>query len=159
MSISTSNDPVNQRLQKFFLLSHKRPAVSFDLVYPYTYLFITDLIVSIPHNKGNKAAGILLDYYLRITLIKTNGERRSFPVNFIKYIDTMRVANGAEGMAFTLNLAIAGENIEAKSINSQDPYYHNAEIALEQTTMDDTHKPIELKIFYQDCDGLEINKL
>jgi hypothetical protein len=159
MSISTSNDSVNYRLQKFFLLNHKRPAVSFDLVYPYTYLLITDLIVSLPTNKKHKTAGILLDYYLRITLIKTNGERRSFPINFVKYIDTMRIANEAEGMALTLNLAIAGENIQAKSITSQDPYYHYAEIALEQTTMTNTHKPIELKIFYQDCDGLEINKL
>jgi hypothetical protein len=160
MSISTrNNDQVNESLQKFFLLSHKRPSVSFDLVYPYTYLFITDLILSVPGNKGRRKAGMLLDYYLRITLKKTDGERRSFPVNFVKYIETMRVANEPESMAFTLNLPVAGENIQTKAINSQEPYYHYAEIALEQTTFSNTRKPIELKLFYQDCDGLEINKL
>lgn len=157
MGQQTSNEPVNHSLQKFFLISDTQPVVSFDLIYPYSYLLITDIVLSSKSgNKRNKGV-ILADYYLRFTLKKTNGERRSFPVNLIKYIQTMHVAEPSENIVFSLNLSIAGENVESKAINSQEPYYDYIEVALEYN-MTSSGKPAEFKIYYQDCEGLELNK-
>jgi hypothetical protein len=158
MAVYTNNNQINPGLQKFFILNSSRTVASFDLIYPYTYLLITDIVLSAKNgNKRNKGA-ILADYYLRVTLKKTNGERRSFPVNLISYIHTMHVPDRSEDIVFSLNLAIAQENAASKAINSQEPYYDYVEVALEHN-ITSTNNPVELKIYYQDCDGLEINKL
>jgi DNA polymerase II large subunit len=131
---------------------------SFVLIYPYTYLLITDIVLAAKNgNKRNKGA-ILTDYYLQITLKKTNGERRSFSVNLISYIHTMHVPDHSEDIVLSLNLAIAQDNIASKAINSQEPYYDYVEVALEHN-ITSTNKPVELKIYYQDCEGLELNKV
>jgi hypothetical protein len=158
MGVSTTNNQTNNGLQKFFLLSHTHPVVSFDLIYPYTYLLLTDIVLSAKNGNKRNKGGILVDYYLRITLKRTDGERRSFPINLIKYIHTMRVPDHSEDIFFTLNLPVAQDNVQSKAINSQDPFYHYVEVALEHN-ITSTNKPIELQIYYQDCDGLEINKL
>jgi hypothetical protein len=128
------------------------------LIYPYTSLIITDIILSAKDGKKRNKGEMLVDYYLLITLKKTNGESRSFPINLIKYIQTMRVLDDSEDIAFSLNLTVAQENASSKVMNSQDPFYHYVEIALEHT-ITSTHKPVELKIYYQDSDGLEMNKI
>lgn len=157
MAIRTGNDQINQGVEKYFVLNHLHPAVSFDLIYPYTVLYLTNIVLTANNtNKGNKG-GILADYYLRITLKKTNGESRSFPVNLIKYIHTMRVVDHTEDISFTLNLHVAQENVSFKKINAQEPFYYYAEVALENN-LSSTNKPVELKIYYQDSDGLELNK-
>lgn len=159
MNIPTHNEQINQKLQKFFLISHTQPSVSFDLIYPYTYLFITDIVLSTIKGSMRHTADLLLDYYLRIILKKTDGERRSFSVNFIKYIETMHVSDQPGKLIFTLNLPIAGENIQSKAINSQNPYYNCVEITLEHMATANLGKPIELTVYYHNCEGLELNKL
>ena len=158
MSAQISNHPTNRSLDKFFILNQVQPAVSFDLIYPYTALMLTDIVLTSKSSSKRNKGELLVDYYLRTTLKKTNGESRSFPVNLIKYIHTMRLLEGAEDIAFTLNLPIAQANNPSKPINSQEPYYHYAEIALEHN-ITSTNKPVELKIYYQDSDGLELNKV
>jgi hypothetical protein len=158
MGVLTSNDQKNQGLEKFFVLNPSKPAVSFDLIYPYTVLFLTNIILSAKNGNKRNKGGILADYYLRITLKKTNGESRSFPVNLIKYIHTMRVIDHSEDIAFTLNLPVTQENVSIKTINAQEPFYFYAEVALENN-ISSSNKPVELKVYYQDSDGLEINKL
>lgn len=140
--------------RKYVTLSSLQPTVSFDLIYSYTYLLIAEVIFS-TRNK-NKRAGMMLDYFLRFTLKKTNGDRKSFTVSLVKYINTMHVHPHTGDITFTLNLTIAEENLKS-GLYSQEAFCHFVEISLEHGF---THadKDIEFTLCYQDCDGLELNK-
>ena len=140
-----------------FKLSYKKPTVSFDLIYPYSYLRITQLVLSSRNGINPKRAGRMLDCFLRFTLRKTDGYRKSFSVNLIKYLQTMHVQPQTLSLVFDLDLSATEENLTL-GFSSQAPYYHFVEVALEPN-FSDIDKDIEFLIQYEDNDGLELNKL